>query len=65
MTKMTKEIEQSIKKDPKNFKNYFVALGGIRSKNLMKVKKKLNYKKYSISISKFLKNHNSKIIFMT
>ena len=23
MTKMTKEIEQSIKKDPKNFKNYF------------------------------------------
>ena len=59
--KMLKVIERVIKKS--NHKFEFVDLGGGIGIAYHNKTKKLNYKKYSISISKFLKNHNSKIIF--
>ena len=59
--KMLKVIDRVIKKS--NHKFEFVDLGGGIGIAYHNKTKKLNYKKYSISISKFLKNHNSKIIF--
>ena len=59
--KMLKVIDRVIKKS--NHKFEFVDLGGGFGIPYNNKSKKLNYKKYSISISKFLKNHDSKIIF--
>ena len=59
--KMLKVIDRVIKKS--NHKFEFVDLGGGIGIAYHNKTKKLNYKKYSISISNFLKNHNSKIIF--
>ena len=59
--KMLKVIDRVIKKS--NHKFEFVDLGGGIGIPYHNKSKKLNYKKYSVSISKFLKNHNSKIIF--
>jgi len=59
--KMLKVIDRVIKKS--NHKFEFVDLGGGIGIAYHNKTKKLNYKKYSISISKFLKNNNSKIIF--
>ena len=55
-----KVIDRIIKKS--NHKFEFVDLGGGIGIAYHNKAKKLNYKKYSISISGFLKNHNSKII---
>ena len=59
--KMLKVIDRVIKKS--NHKFEFVDLGGGIGIPYNNKSKKLNYKKYSVSISKFLKKHNSKIIF--
>ena len=59
--KMLKVIDRVIKKS--NHKFEFVDLGGGIGISYHNKTKKLNYKKYNISINKFLKNHNSKIIF--
>ena len=59
--KMLKVIDRVIKKS--NHKFEFVDLGGGIGIAYHNKTKKLSYKKYSISISNFLKNHNSKIIF--
>ena len=59
--KMLKVIDRVIKKS--NHKFEFVDLGGGIGIAYHNKTKKFNYKKYSISISNFLKNHNSKIIF--
>ncbi len=59
--KMLKVIDRVIKKS--NHKFEFVDLGGGIGIAYHNKTKKLNYKKYSISINKFLKKHNSKIIF--
>ena len=59
--KMLKVIDRVIRK--LNHKFEFVDLGGGIGIAYHNKTKKLNYKKYSISISNFLKNHNSKIIF--
>ena len=58
---MLKVIDRVIKKS--NYKFEFVDLGGGFGIPYNNKSKKLNYKKYSISIKKFLKNHNCKIIF--
>ena len=59
--KMLKVIDKVVKKS--NHKFEYVDLGGGIGIAYNNKTKKFNYKKYSISISKFLKNHNSKIIF--
>ena len=59
--KMLKVIDRIIKKT--NYKFKFIDLGGGMGISYEKKEKKLNYKKYSIAIQKFLKNHKSKIIF--
>ncbi len=59
--KMLKVIDKIIKKSNQIFE--FIDLGGGIGIVYNNKTKKLNYKKYNISIKKFLKNHNSKIIF--
>ena len=59
--KMLKVIDRVIKKS--NHKFEFIDLGGGMGIAYNNKTKKLNYKKYNISISKFLKKNNSKIIF--
>ena len=58
--RMLKVIDKIIKKT--NFKFDFIDLGGGMGISYVG-NKKLNYKKYSLAIKKFLKNHNSQIIF--
>jgi len=59
--KMLKVVDKIIKKS--NYKFEFIDLGGGMGISYEKNNKKLNYQKYNIAIKKFLKNHNSKIIF--
>jgi len=59
--KMLRVIDKVIKKS--NHKFEFVDLGGGIGIAYHNKTKKLSYKKYNISVSNFLKNHNSKIIF--
>jgi len=59
--KMLKVIDKFIKKTNHKFK--FIDLGGGMGIQYSNNDKKLNYKKYSTAIKKFLKNHKSKIIF--
>ncbi|WP_415304047.1 diaminopimelate decarboxylase [Candidatus Pelagibacter sp. Uisw_090] len=59
--KMLKVLDKIIKKS--NYKFEFIDLGGGMGISYEKNNKKLNYQKYNIAIKKFLKNHNSKIIF--
>ena len=59
--KMLKVIDKIIKKSNHDFE--FVDLGGGMGISYEKNIKKLNYQKYNIAIKKFLRNHNSKIIF--
>ena len=59
--KMLKVINKFITK--LNYKFEFIDLGGGMSISYNDDDKILNYKKYSIAIKKFLKNHQSKIIF--
>jgi diaminopimelate decarboxylase len=59
--KMLNVIDKIIKRA--NFKFEFVDLGGGMGISYNDDDKKLNYKKYSLAIKKFLKNHKSKIIF--
>ena len=59
--KMLKVLDKIIKKS--NYKFKFIDLGGGMGISYEKNNKKLNYQKYNIAIKKFLKNHNSKIIF--
>jgi len=59
--KMLKVIDKVVKKS--NHKFEYIDLGGGIGIAYDNKTKKFNYKKYSISISKYLKNHNSKIIF--
>ena len=59
--KMLKVVDKIIKKS--NHKFEFIDLGGGMGISYEKNNKKLNYQKYNIAIKKFLKNHNSKIIF--
>ena len=59
--KMLKVVDRIIKKTSHKFQ--FIDLGGGMGISYNNKNKKLNYKKYSIAIKKFLKNHNSKIIF--
>ena len=59
--KTLKVIDKLIKKI--RFKFEFIDLGGGMGISYLDNKKKLNYKKYSNVIKKFLKKHSSKIIF--
>ena len=59
--KMLKVVDKIIKKSNHNFR--FIDLGGGMGISYKENIKKLNYQKYNIAIKKFLKNHNSKIIF--
>ncbi|NMN67224.1 diaminopimelate decarboxylase [Candidatus Pelagibacter ubique] len=59
--KMLKVIDKIIKKSNHDFE--FIDLGGGMGISYEKNTKKLNYQKYNIAIKKFLRNHNSKIIF--
>jgi len=59
--KMLKVVDRIIKKN--NYKFEFIDLGGGMGISYEKNNIKLNYQKYNIAIKKFLKNHNSKIIF--
>jgi len=59
--KTLKVIDNLIKKI--RFKFEFIDLGGGMGISYLDNKKKLNYKKYSNVIKKFLKKHSSKIIF--
>jgi len=59
--KMLKVVDKIIKKS--NHKFQFIDLGGGMGISYDSDNKKLSYKKYSIAIKKFLKNHKSKIIF--
>ncbi len=59
--KMLKVIGKIIKKA--NHKFEFIDLGGGMGISYSKNDKKLNYKKYNLSIKNFLKKHNVKIIF--
>jgi len=59
--KMLKAISNIIKKI--NYKFKFIDLGGGMGISYLSKNKKLNYKKYNITIKKFLKTHKSKIIF--
>jgi|TARA_B110000003_G_scaffold272258_1_gene307793 diaminopimelate decarboxylase len=59
--KMLRVIDKIIKKI--DYKFEFIDLGGGMGISYKSDNKKLNYKKYSLAIKKFLKNHKSKIIF--
>ena len=59
--KMLKVVDRIIKKS--SYKFDYIDLGGGMGISYKKNDKKLNYQKYSDAINKFLKNHNSKIIF--
>ena len=59
--KMLKVVDKIIKKS--NHKFEFIDLGGGMGISYEKNSKKLNYQKYNIAIKKFLKGHDSKIIF--
>jgi diaminopimelate decarboxylase len=59
--KMLKVINKIIKKT--NYQFEFIDLGGGMGISYNDDNKKLNYKKYSLAIKKFLKNYKSKIIF--
>jgi diaminopimelate decarboxylase len=59
--KMLKVVDKIIKKI--NYKFKFIDLGGGMGISYNSDNKKLNYRKYSLAIKKFLKNHKSKIIF--
>jgi len=59
--KMLKVVDRIIKKSNHEFE--FIDLGGGMGISYKKNDKKLNYQKYNDAIKKFLKNHNSKIIF--
>ena len=59
--KMLKVIDKII--DKINYKFEFIDLGGGMGISYERKNKKLNYKKYNLAIKKFLKKHNSKIIF--
>ena len=59
--KMLKVVDKVIKKN--NYKFEFIDLGGGMGISYESHDKKLNYTKYNIAIKKFLKNHQSKIIF--
>ena len=59
--KMLNVIDKIIKKSNHNFE--FIDLGGGMGISYEQNTKKLNYKKYSLAIKKFIKNHKSKIIF--
>ena len=59
--KMLNVIDKTIRKSKYNFE--YVDLGGGMGIDYLHNNTKLNLKKYSQSIQKFLKNHNSKIIF--
>ncbi len=59
--KMLNVVDRIIRKA--NYEFEFIDLGGGMGISYDNNGKKLNYKKYNISIKKFLKNHNSKIIF--
>ena len=58
---MLKVVDRIIKKS--DYKFEFIDLGGGMGISYEKNNRKLNYKKYNTAIIKFLKNHNSKIIF--
>ena len=58
---MLKVVSKIINKVKYKFK--FIDLGGGMGISYTATNKKLNYKKYNISIKKFLKNHKCKIIF--
>ena len=59
--KMLRVIDKLIRKI--NYKFEFIDLGGGMGISYQEGKKKLNYKKYSRAIKKFLKKHDCKIIF--
>ena len=59
--KMLKVVDKIIKTSKHIFQ--FIDLGGGMGISYENNSQKLNYKKYSIAIKKFLKNHSSKIIF--
>ena len=59
--KMLKVIQKVIDKSKFNFE--YIDLGGGMGIDYEKNKKRLNYKKYSSNIKKFLKKNDSKIIF--
>ena len=59
--KMLKVVDKIIKKS--NYKFEFIDLGGGMGISYEKNDKKLNYQKYNTAIKKFLKSHDSKIIF--
>ena len=59
--KMLNVVDRVIKKSKHRFS--FIDLGGGMGISYENNNKKLNYKKYAIAIRRFLKNHNSKIIF--
>ena len=59
--KMLKVVDRVIKRS--NHKFEFIDLGGGMGISYSSKIKKLNYKKYSVAIKNFLKNHKSKIIF--
>jgi diaminopimelate decarboxylase len=59
--KMLRTVSIILKKVNHNFE--FIDLGGGMGIAYSNNDKKLNYKKYNIAILKFLKNHNTKIIF--
>ena len=59
--KMLKVLDRIIKKSKYKFE--YIDLGGGMGIDYQRKNKKLNFKKYSLSIKRFLKKHNSKIIF--
>ena len=59
--KMLNVIDKIIKKA--NYKFEFIDLGGGMGISYSEADKTLNYRKYSLTIQKFLRNHKSKIIF--
>ena len=59
--KMLNVVNKIVKKC--DYKFEFIDLGGGMGISYEKNNKKLNYQKYNTAIKKFLKNHNSKIIF--
>ena len=59
--KMLRVLDKTIKKS--NFKFEFIDLGGGMGISYEKNNESLNYQRYNIAIKKFLKKHQSKIIF--
>ena len=59
--KMLRVIDKLIRKNKYKFE--YIDLGGGMGISYQEDKKKLNYKKYSLAIKKFLKKNNCKIIF--